>query len=49
MELSEVYIIDAGWIFLTAWGVILLGISLMAFGRDLLPSAKQDRSELRRR
>ncbi|MGA7905787.1 MAG: hypothetical protein WCA16_00170 [Candidatus Sulfotelmatobacter sp.] len=42
MELSQAYIIDAGWIFFAGWGVVLLAISVAAFGRDLLPSTRRN-------
>jgi len=41
MELSEVYIIDAGWIFLAGWGLVVLAFGLVAFGWDLLPFTKR--------
>jgi hypothetical protein len=41
MELSQAYIIDAGWIFFAGWGMALLAISVAAFGRDLLALTKQ--------
>ena len=29
-------ILDLGWVFLAAWGMALLALSAIAFGRDLL-------------
>lgn len=42
MELTQAYIIDAGWIFFACWGMVLLAVGVAAFGRDLLPSTKPD-------
>jgi hypothetical protein len=38
MDLAEVFVFDLGWAFFAAWGVVLTTLSLIAFGRDLLPS-----------
>jgi len=35
---SDPYVLDAGWVFLGACGVIVAVVSVAAFGRDLLPS-----------
>ncbi len=43
MELTEVYIIDAGWVFLAGWGMVLLAFGVIAFGWDLLPFSKRHR------
>jgi hypothetical protein len=36
MEMTQVFVFDAGWIFFAAWGLVLAAVSLIAFGRDLL-------------
>jgi hypothetical protein len=40
MDMVEVYIFDAGWIFFVAWGMALAALSVIAFGRDILPVAQ---------
>ncbi len=37
MDLTEAYILDAGWLFFAAWSLLLLAVGAIAFGRDLLP------------
>lgn len=37
MDLAQVFIFVAGWIFFAAWGVVLAAVSIIAFGRDLTP------------
>jgi len=39
MDLAQVFIFDLGWVFFAAWGTVLVAVSLVAFGRDLLPVA----------
>jgi hypothetical protein len=34
--MTDSYLFDAGWLFLAAWGAIIVAVSLAAFGRDLL-------------
>jgi hypothetical protein len=38
MDLAQVFIFDLGWVFFTAWGMVLAALSVVAFGRDILPS-----------
>jgi hypothetical protein len=38
MLMSDSYLFDVGWFFFAAWTVIVVVISLAAFGKDLLPS-----------
>jgi hypothetical protein len=45
MDLVPVFIFDAGWIFFAAWGTALAALSVIAFGRDILPEAQRDRQE----
>jgi hypothetical protein len=33
---SQFLILDLGWLFFGAWGMVLLALSAVAFGRDLL-------------
>jgi hypothetical protein len=37
MTFSESFLSNAGWIFFAAWSAIVTAISIVAFGRDLLP------------
>ncbi len=37
MDLAQVFIFDLGWVFFAAWGTVLVAVSAIAFGRDLLP------------
>jgi hypothetical protein len=46
METAQAYLIEAGWIFFGAWGMVLLVLVVLAFGRDLLPSGKRHGSNL---
>jgi hypothetical protein len=32
------FLMNAGWMFLTAWSVVVAVVSIVAFGRDLFPS-----------
>ncbi len=36
MEMSEVFVFDAGWIFFAAWGIVLAAVSVIAFGQDVV-------------
>jgi hypothetical protein len=38
MDLEPVFIFDVGWLFFAAWGVILAAVSVIAFGRDIVPA-----------
>jgi hypothetical protein len=37
MDMVEVFIFDVGWVFFAAWGMALAALSVIAFGRDILP------------
>jgi hypothetical protein len=39
MDLPQVFIFDAGWIFFAAWGMVVTALSIFAFGREVLASA----------
>jgi hypothetical protein len=41
MDLVPVFIFDAGWIFFAAWGMALAALSVVAFGRDILPEEQR--------
>jgi hypothetical protein len=40
MDMVPVFIFEAGWIFFTAWAMALAALSVIAFGRDILPEAQ---------
>jgi len=41
MEVTEAYIIDAGWFFFAAWSLVLVAFGAIAFGRELLTLSKR--------
>jgi hypothetical protein len=41
MDLAQVFIFAVGWIFFAAWGMVLAAVSVIAFGRDILPIAQR--------
>ena len=41
MDLAQVFIFAVGWIFFAAWGVVLAAVSVVAFGRDILPATQR--------
>jgi hypothetical protein len=41
MDLAQVFIFDIGWVFFATWGVVLAVVSVVAFGRDILPFAQR--------
>ena len=36
MEMTETILLDAGWLFFAAWGMILMAVGVIAFGREIL-------------
>lgn len=38
MSGSDAYLFDAGWLFFAGWSLVLVALSLIAFGKDLIPS-----------
>jgi hypothetical protein len=48
MDLAQVFISYAEWIFFTAWGMVLAAVSVVAFGRDILPMAQRAGAEKKR-
>jgi hypothetical protein len=44
MDVDHTLILDLGWIFFAAWGMILAAFTLIAFGGDLLPSRSRSAS-----
>jgi hypothetical protein len=45
MEMAEVFIFDAGWLFFTAWGIVLAAVGIIAFGQDILEIGPRGSSE----
>ena len=40
---TDTFLFNAGWLFLTAWIAVIAAVSIIAFGRDLIPArARQD-------
>jgi len=39
MDSAQNFVLDLGWIFFVAWGMVLAALSVIAFGPDLVPSA----------
>jgi hypothetical protein len=37
MTLNDSFLADAGWLFFAAWSLMVVAVSIVAFGRDLLP------------
>jgi hypothetical protein len=35
MDFEQVFIFDVGWLFFSAWGLVLATVSVIAFGRDI--------------
>jgi len=44
MSGSDAYLFDAGWLFFAGWCLVLVALSLIAFGKDLIPSPARNRS-----
>jgi hypothetical protein len=49
MDLAQAFIIYAGWIFSIAWGTLLAAVSVIAFGRDILPTSQRATVDKERR
>jgi hypothetical protein len=41
MNLGDLFLSNAGWLFFTAWSVVVAFVTVKAFGRDLLPAKAQ--------
>jgi len=35
--MTDSYLLDAGWLFFAAWSVVVIVVSVKAFGSDLFP------------
>ena len=38
MKVSDLFLSNAGWLFLTPWSLLVVAISVAAFAGDLFPS-----------
>lgn len=38
MKVSDLFLSNAGWLFLMPWSLLVVAISVVAFGRDLFPA-----------
>ena len=38
MFFDGTYLIDAGWIFLAGWSLVVLAVGVIAFGKDVIPA-----------
>ena len=48
MDLAQTFIFYAGWIFSIAWGALLAAVSVVAFGRDIIPKPQRATAEKER-
>jgi hypothetical protein len=48
MDMAQALIIYVEWIFFTAWGMVLAAISVIAFGKDILPATRRTATEKER-
>jgi hypothetical protein len=37
MDFAQTFIFDAGWIFFSGWGLVLVALSVIAFKQDIHP------------
>jgi hypothetical protein len=43
---ADTFLFNAGWLFFAAWIAVIAGVTIAAFGRDLLPrKARPDRAQ----
>ena len=45
MDMVQVVVFDAGWIFFAAWSMALAAFSVIAFGRDILRGEQREKKE----
>jgi hypothetical protein len=48
MDVAQAFIFYAGWIFSVAWGALLAAVSVVAFGRDIVPKPQRVTAEKER-
>jgi|HubBroStandDraft_4_1064222.scaffolds.fasta_scaffold01518_10 hypothetical protein len=49
MDMAQAIIFYAGWIFSIGWGALLAAVSVVAFGRDIVPRPQRATVEKERR
>jgi hypothetical protein len=47
MDSVQTFVLDLGWIFFAAWGMVLAALSVIAFGPDLVPSTDRKTGQRR--
>jgi hypothetical protein len=45
MDMVQVVVFDAGWIFFAAWSMALAAFGVIAFGRDILHGERREKKE----
>ena len=48
MDTDQVFVFYAGWVFFTAWAMVLAAVSAIAFGRDIVPATQPAKPEKER-
>jgi hypothetical protein len=46
---SDAYLFYAGWLFFAGWSMVLVAVSVIAFGKDFIPSPAQKKRPDERR
>ena len=47
MDLAQTLVLELGWIFFAAWAMVLVALSFIAFGGDLVPSRERNAAQKR--
>jgi hypothetical protein len=47
--MSQLFIVDLGWVFFAAWGIVLSTLTAIAFGRDILGLTGRAQEQRRQR
>jgi hypothetical protein len=48
MDMAQAFIFYAEWIFFVGWGALLAAVSVVAFGRDIVPNPQRATAEKQR-
>ena len=40
MDMVQAFILDLGWLFFIAWGMVLVAVTVVAFRGDLFPASQ---------
>jgi hypothetical protein len=43
---SQILLLDLGWVFFATWGMVLLALTAIAFGRDLLTVTRVSKTKV---